>query len=322
MLTISTEAISMSKTKQCDIRLADDLFWLSQVREVKIHLDDAHPVFVREVSVLSGDRARQPTVPFPERHPYFEFNINLNGLLTQLVCGEKFERQTGDIMFLAPGIPHYAFRHSYPHRTITVYFLPLMLLELGPNGDGAWLLSRFTRPSTIAERVIRPPVKLRQQVTERAIAMIREFANPVPGAELRLRSLLAESLVSLARWELSIDKGMDAQPSSQDWAYLEKALRYLHIHYAEPLYIDQVAGAIGVTANRLRNLFRQTLGMSCSHYLHSLRIAQAKSRLCLPNTQVTEVALNVGFETLSHFNTSFRKLTGMSPTQYVRSVSR
>jgi AraC-like DNA-binding protein len=40
--------------------------------------------------------------------------------------------------------------------------------------------------------------------------------------------------------------------------------------------------------------------------------------LALPDARITEVAHEVGFETLSHFNACFRKFAGMSPSEFVR----
>jgi AraC family transcriptional regulator len=57
--------------------------------------------------------------------------------------------------------------------------------------------------------------------------------------------------------------------------------------------------------------------MSCLQYLRSYRISQAAALLRLPDARVKEVGLSVGFETLSHFNISFHKFLGMSPTDYM-----
>jgi AraC family transcriptional regulator, melibiose operon regulatory protein len=69
----------------------------------------------------------------------------------------------------------------------------------------------------------------------------------------------------------------------------------------------------------LRRLFRDAFGMSCIHYLSAYRISHAASLLCLPGARISEVGPAVGFETLSHFNSAFRRSQGMSPTEYVRS---
>jgi AraC-like DNA-binding protein len=150
----------------------------------------------------------------------------------------------------------------------------------------------------------------------------REFRAGQLGSELLLWDLLIETLVDLLRWEDANGHGTARGAPSQDWMLLQKALRYAHEHYTEQIYVDWVAEAVGVPVNRLRELFRTTLGMSCSQYIQSLRIAEAMSCLCRPDAQVTTIALDAGFETASHFNTSFRKQTGMSPTQYMRSIAR
>jgi AraC-like DNA-binding protein len=57
--------------------------------------------------------------------------------------------------------------------------------------------------------------------------------------------------------------------------------------------------------------------MSCIQYLNEYRVSLAASMLSTSEIPITTVAFEVGFETLSHFNTTFRKVIGMSPTEYV-----
>ena len=64
------------------------------------------------------------------------------------------------------------------------------------------------------------------------------------------------------------------------------------------------------------------MGMSCMQYLRSYRISHACALLCLPGARVTEVAMEVGFETLSHFNLSFRRFCECSPTEYIQRRGR
>jgi AraC-like DNA-binding protein len=84
------------------------------------------------------------------------------------------------------------------------------------------------------------------------------------------------------------------------------------------LYIEQIAREAGMSADNLNALFHETFGMSCVQYLRAYRISHAASLLCLPGARVTEVAFSVGFETLSHFNTSFRRFQGVSPREYMQ----
>jgi hypothetical protein len=245
----------------------DDIRWLNEVREVRHPLDSNHPIFVREADVISENLKPLPTVPHPERHPYCEFAINLEGDLTQFIGAEKSEKKAGDVMLLSPNTPHYAYLHSRRHRAVTIYFLPLMFFELGPERDGADFLSRFTAPQTILQRIISPPPALRWRIEQNAKAVSREWNSPTFGSELKLWLLLLDCLVELLRWERAQGRLIGGQTPVHDWAHVEKALRYIHEHSAKPLYIEEIAVHVGITPNRLRSMFRQSLGTTCSHYL-------------------------------------------------------
>ena len=292
--------------------------WLNDVREVRHPIDLNRPLIVRQVSVAEGLPLPRPSVPFPEKHPYCEMAVSFEGRGVQFVGTEKIARKSPDIMLLGPGTPHYAICHSYPQYGIAVHFLPILLFEMGPERDGARFLSRFTALQKIEQRILKPPPELMKSIMARLRLMAQEYAEQKVGAELRLRALLMEILVELFRWEESTGAKLDQRSMALNWSQVEKTLRYIHANYAEPLYVEQIARAVGLSVSRLQVTFRNALGMSCVHYLRALRISHAKALLCNPEARVTEIALQTGFETLSHFNTSFRNLIGKSPTEYMR----
>jgi len=309
----------MAKKSEAILQLSGGTEWLGQVREVRHPLDLIHPLRVMDRRVAAGGRLPQPSVPFPERHPYCEFNLVLEGGGDQFIGLEKVKRGPGDVMLIGPGIPHYGTLMEYPSRVIVVYFLPVLLFEMGPCGDGAHILSRFTSSRTISQRVVRLPKTLRAQFVSHFEIMLREFDDPKPGWELSVRARLMDALVALIRWEGSTGQTLSNHSSSPNWVQIEKILHFIYGHYTEPLYIEQIAREAGLSADNLHTLFRDTFGMSCVQYLRAYRVSHAASLLCLPEARVTEVAFAVGFETLSHFNTSFRQFLGMSPREYIRS---
>lgn len=300
----------------------DDLAWLGEVRDVHHPINSTQPLIVRSKSVKAGQPRLHPTVPYPEQHPYCELGIVLEGKIVQFVGSEKMERQPGSILLMGPGVPHYGLHLNYPHRSITVHFLPILLLEMGPRGDGARFLSRFTACRSLNETILHLPAALRREVAEIFEQMAGEYDHKKIGSELLLRGLLIQILVRIMRWEEGGKRASKSLLDQPNWIQIEKTLRFIHENYAEPLYVGQIAKAAGLSVSRLQSMFREALGMSCVHYLRAYRISQAKALLCLKEARVTEVALAVGFDTLSHFNTSFRSLIGMSPTEYAHSNQR
>lgn len=95
-----------------------------------------------------------------------------------------------------------------------------------------------------------------------------------------------------------------------------KAKRYINAHLEEKLSLDSVAGHVGVSPFYFCKLFKQATDMTLTEYVNRRRIEWAKRKLLNPNSRVTEVAFDVGFQSVSQFNRSFLKYVGTSPTRF------
>ena len=78
----------------------------------------------------------------------------------------------------------------------------------------------------------------------------------------------------------------------------------------------QIARATGQSPRALARRFSEELGMTWREALRRIRIIRAVEELATSNATVTEIALEVGYTSLSAFNTAFRDLVGTSPRAY------
>ena len=100
---------------------------------------------------------------------------------------------------------------------------------------------------------------------------------------------------------------------------LKRALAYLKDHAAEPVTLGDLARQAHVSQSHLGFLFRSELGTTFKLLLQQLRIEHAKQLLRDgQRLRITDVALQVGFGDLSHFEKSFRRAVGVSPRSYRR----
>lgn len=289
-----------------------EMTWLADVLEIRQPLTETNPIWVRERNVVEG----LPTAT-PERHPYCEINIVTEGTGDVMVEGHAAFRPSGTVELLGPGVPHWGRIIKYPNHSLVVYFLPSVLIEMGPAGDGMRLLRRFTARQTMDQRVVQPSRKVFQEIKEKMQAMVYEFNHQPFGHELRLRTLLTATLVTLIRWELENGQKLITDEIEEDWRPVMRTLQFLREHYTEPIYADQVARAAGVSESRLKVLFHKVLGVTWVKFLQGYRITRAAALLHSPGHNVTEAAFAVGFESLSHFNTVFRAFLGASPKNYM-----
>jgi AraC-like DNA-binding protein len=284
-----------------------DLAWMLNVTESRQPLSETSPVWVRSGTVTDH----------PERHPYCEISILLQGGSGISMIGkEQVRRGVGELLLLGPGLPHWGEMEESRVRFITVYFLPWVLVEMGPGSDGVRILRRFTAQQPAAHRVVRLPPKYRAEFRRRFEEMFQEFAQPGFGREVRLRTLLMEMLVRLLRWEQVLGRNIGDGELEIDWQPILKALEYLRDNFTEPIYAQKMARTIGVSESRLMHLFRQSLGISWVKYLQGYRIHRAAALLTEGRYNVTEAALMVGFDSFSHFNVTFRSFMGVSPKDY------
>lgn len=84
----------------------------------------------------------------------------------------------------------------------------------------------------------------------------------------------------------------------------------------QPLSVVELADRVGLSPNYLSNLFHQQIGRTIRQYIEHHRIEQAKASLAQPEQSIKHVAYALGFADPHHFSHVFRRVTGMSPSQY------
>ena len=97
---------------------------------------------------------------------------------------------------------------------------------------------------------------------------------------------------------------------------ITKAREYIAAHFTEELSLSAVAKAVHMSTFYFCKQFKKATGFSFTNYLSRVRVEQAKQRLHNPNVRVSEIAYEVGFQSLTHFNRVFKNLTGESPSAY------
>jgi AraC-like DNA-binding protein/ligand-binding sensor protein len=95
-----------------------------------------------------------------------------------------------------------------------------------------------------------------------------------------------------------------------------RAKEFIRGKLDEPIHLPEVATHAGVSQHHFSRIFKSSTGMSFTEYVARCRIELAKGELLKPYARVTEVAFEVGFQSLSQFNRSFSRVVGETPTQF------
>lgn len=106
------------------------------------------------------------------------------------------------------------------------------------------------------------------------------------------------------------------RPATTPGAGVRRALDYLQTCLTEPLTVERLAEVAGSSVPVFVRAFKAHTGLTPYQYLLRERIALAERLLVATRRPVSEIALDAGFATPSHFAAAFRRRVGVTPTAY------
>ncbi|MCD9020720.1 AraC family transcriptional regulator [Cohnella silvisoli] len=112
--------------------------------------------------------------------------------------------------------------------------------------------------------------------------------------------------------DLSNKKG-----SSRRDEIVTEIVEYVKTHLHDPLLtIEEISEHVSLSTRYIRQLFKEVFETTLSDYIMEERINRVKGLLETTDWTVTDIGERSGFQTKSHFFTTFKKATGMTPSQY------
>ncbi|PYQ28566.1 MAG: hypothetical protein DMF56_15110 [Acidobacteria bacterium] len=134
---------------------------------------------------------------------------------------------------------------------------------------------------------------------------------------------IEESVLGLLR--RVVRAAYDARPralrvSSRHADSVEHARRIIAAHPAENVSLRSLARACGQSPFQLCRVFRARTGETITRYRHGLRLSLALERLRDSSIDLSELALELGYSSHSHFTFAFRRHFGITPRQFRASV--
>jgi AraC-like DNA-binding protein len=98
--------------------------------------------------------------------------------------------------------------------------------------------------------------------------------------------------------------------------HLLRARDLADARYFEPLEVDDLARAAGLSRAHFSREFRRAFGVSPHAYLLTRRLERAAALLRVSDRSVADICMSVGLRSVGSFTTSFQRMFGMSPTAY------
>jgi AraC-like DNA-binding protein len=97
---------------------------------------------------------------------------------------------------------------------------------------------------------------------------------------------------------------------------IKKIVLYIRKNLTNRISLDDIAKNLYITKEHLSRLFKKEMGVTISEYIIKTKIEQAKNLLKHTDYNILDIAVLLNFANSSHFSNSFKKITGLSPSDY------
>lgn len=165
------------------------------------------------------------------------------------------------------------------------------------------------------------------KIIELTLAGFEELGVPIPDrisfrksaavifdssdTEKRLREKLTAIIAGEMKGRLSVKR-------KNDMPYVQYTKNYIEKNYANAVSLELIAEELHINSVYLSTLFKNETGVNYSKYLAAVRVEKSKELLRSYDMNLTQIANAVGYDSVQYFNSLFKKLTGLKPSEYRR----
>ena len=250
-------------------------------------------------------------------HPFFEFFFFINGSISIMAEEKRFQIQPWDMFIFPPGVMH---RNTPVGENINYERAYFYVTEN--------FVRSVSEPECSLADILHYAVKNKQYHfhlgEEAGKEMMRKLDGVIgmadrPGATAQLINRCQMTILLASVCEILRDSNAD--PSSATEAKAAQVLRYINLHFADPISLDTLAGQFYLSKYHLLREFKDYTGTTIHQYLIQKRIVYAQ--LLLQQGAMPMQAANAcGFSDYPCFFRTFKRLTGLSPKQYAGTQGR
>jgi len=243
-------------------------------------------------------------------HPEFEL-VYIEGADGNRHVGNHISRFKGsDLVLIGSYIPHLNFDYGIrtPYEKVVVHIQPEFLQR---TFDTTPELKAINQLMTLSKQGIAFGEKTQKQIRIRL-----KNLSSLKGFEQFLELLDLLNILSQADDKTLLhSKPVKNQFNTRDKDRLDKIHAFIDEHYQRRIDIQEVANLSHLTKPAFCRYFKKITKLTFTQFVNHYRIDKSK-KLLLSGKNVTETCFSSGFESLSYFNRTFKKITGTNPISF------
>lgn len=270
---------------------------------------------------------------FPgEQHDFWEILFVDKGEVLVMVENCEHTLTTGDIIFHKPNEFHNVRANGViaPNLVVIAFSCQSPAMEFFHQR----ILKAGEKERTLLAKLINEALRTFScRLDDPYLTALRLKENASFGSLQMIKLCLEEFLIGLIRRESAppkIDNPMGYSETSgapmkstrqkNNEQLYRQVISYLHAHLNSPLTTAQICQDLSLGSSQLQKLFSEHNGCGVIHYFSKLKINAAKQYIRADDLNFTQIAETLGYSSVHYFSRQFKKITGMTPSEYAYSV--
>lgn len=250
---------------------------------------------------------------------FLRFYFIAEGKFEWIIQGQHYILYPGDLAIILPGQPLGGEKDFLDIGTVK--WLHIQLEQLTPAGKmlpGRWSSLSENESRAIGKILVLNTIPVLSKLKEAGVLfqhIQHEILNQEIGYITRVNQLIDELFILIARQLTRQNNSRRDFP--QTFLKLEQTLRE---NLSHQWTVEEMAALVGLGTTAFSEKVKSYTGFSPLNYLINIRISEALKLLKRQNVHVTDIALDVGFYSSQHFATTFKKLTGYTPSEFRKKI--
>ena len=149
--------------------------------------------------------------------------------------------------------------------------------------------------------------------------MLKKKNVPI-GTEQFIRMYLESFLLGLLRRYSLAEQKLQLPVTKSSADIFKRVSDYMEDNLAARLTIEVICRDNMIGRTQLQNVFQKEVGMGVIEYFSKMKIDNAKHLIRIGSLNFTQISEQLGYASIHYFSRQFKKLTGMTPSEYASSV--
>ena len=270
----------------------------------------------RDLTPLGFACERWSPTPVDGLNRYNEIELHLvkSGSLTYLFGGERVTLEPGRLALFWAASPHQIIKSTSQLDYLVIKIPLIWFLQCQFPGN---LVHPILNGQVVVDPDWDPPADIKQ--FNRWAQNIQSQQPPcLRATQLELEARLLRLTISLpARTESNrCDRAISTPFGSGQARRVVQMVSFIAQNYTERVTVEQISKSVGLHPHYAMNLFHKTFGTTLINCVTQHRISHARRLLITTDQKIVNVALMVGFNSISRFNAAFKTACSCSPREY------